>query len=201
MGRLSHFLCKPSLLTYQGCSRLAALLSGFSSGPLENLCVCVRVRACVCESVRVRKRWGCCPPPMPVGVLRMGHLERRADWNVELHQCLILWFKKIGTPPGNKHWTLFTLVIFLLDKLKHSWGCSFFFFPSLSFLRSVMRVALPPLFLLIGSKVINVVYSAALVCIPLDYVKRFGWIFICILPSGLGLWMFICLFSNLWHWF
>lgn len=52
----------------------------------------------------------------------------------------------------------------------------FFFFPllSLSFLRSVMRVALPPHVLLIGSKVINVVYSAALVCIPLDYVKQFG---------------------------
>lgn len=32
---------------------------------------------------------------------------------------------------------------------------------------------LAPLFLLIGSKVINVVYSAALVCIPVDYVKQF----------------------------
>lgn len=37
-----------------------------------------------------------------------------------------------------------------------------------------MRVALPPLFLLIGSKVINVVYSAALVCIPIDYVTQLG---------------------------
>lgn len=51
------------------------------------------------------------------------------------------------------------------------------YFSSLSFLRTAMRVALPPLFLLISSKVINVVYSAALVCIPIDYVKQFGFVF------------------------
>lgn len=79
----------------------------------------------------------------------------------------------MGPSVNSLHWTLFTLFILHLDKLIHCcfWAafcfCFFVFSFLLSFLKTVMRVALPPLFLLISSKVINVVYSAELVCIPL----------------------------------
>lgn len=111
---------------------------------------------------------------------REGGQEFESKRNVKLSfaQCIILWSKKkLGPPVNSLHWTLFTLFIFLLDKLLH-WcfgllSCFLFFFPSfLSFLKTAMRVVLPPLFLLISSKVINVVYSAELVCIPLVWLCK-----------------------------
>lgn len=71
-------------------------------------------------------------------------------------------------------------------------GCFLFFFPFLRFLKTVMRVALPPLFLLISSKVINVVYSAEWCAFPLfDCGKQFCHaaclcIFIFCFPTWVG---------------
>lgn len=83
--------------------------------------------------------------------------------------------------------------------MKTCLGLGFCFCFFLSFLRTAVRVALPPLFLLISSKVINVVYSAALVCIPIDYVKQFGVVFFHTRssPPELGSWMFSRLSSHL----
>lgn len=82
----------------------------------------------------------------------------------------------MGPSVNSLHRTLFTLFFFVLDKLIHRCygllSCFFVFSPSPRFLKTVMRVALPPLFLLISSKVINVVYSAELVCIPLVWLCK-----------------------------
>lgn len=83
----------------------------------------------------------------------------------------------MGPSVNSLHWTLFTLFLSLgqVNSLL-LWDAFlfivFFFFSFLSFLKTVMRVALPPLFLLISSKVINVLYSAELVWIPLVWLCK-----------------------------
>lgn len=64
------------------------------------------------------------------------------------------------------YWSYSTLFV-CLERVKCCNGLLFFFSLFLRFLKTSMRVALPPLFLLISSKVINVVYSAELCAFPL----------------------------------
>lgn len=56
------------------------------------------------------------------GRVEKGGQEFESKRNVKLSfaQCIILWSKKkLGPPVNSLHWTLFTLFIFLLDKLLH----------------------------------------------------------------------------------
>lgn len=174
---------------------LTALFSGSSSsGPLENL-------SC---SVCVEGGGSWRPPQLRLPVLEevscLEDLESKsAVSNVELHQCLILWFPKNRdppSPPGYNHWTLFTLFFFILDKWKHAWGC-FFFLPQFS--KDSDASGLAPT-LSINQFLSNKCGIFSSSCVHSHWLRKAVWL--CFFytrssPPELGSWMFRRLSSHL----
>lgn len=128
MGSLSHFLCRPSLLTFQGCSRLS-----LPSSVDFHLQAHSRICRALCGG------WGLLnAPPAPSSCAGgsvvfggSGEQERSFKcWVASLSN--FMGSRKLGPPLFPLLVTIIglylTLLFFILDKWKHAWGCFLFFF-------------------------------------------------------------------------